>query len=975
MRSIKINEKQAKMLKEMGTIVQKGKVVKISEEQYNKIKDMSPQYTEYNGVEIMYEPHYNEWYVGDVPVKDMEAAKRFIDGGGDGHVPIPYHRDKDFNEGQEVGGLPVPREQSFREMPTNEISTSQKPSNKITKNFSNGLDKNVKKQMDSLYEEFINELYGLNEEGHSKYEKLRSLMEVAGLIENGRLKKSKFGGNKEVVKSVLGRGLYEMANGRTHYSVMETIEKMLKENGGYPAGAANDPSAPYNQNQKMSKPSRAKEQHVKLVWFDDEDALFTGEGGKFILSIEKFDRQVFEPYVEREETDNYKDEEGDYYTEYSDDWEIDGNAVEQFTNDNYNDLTKGVGVDAFESEDIELVQIDAELGNYLIEYFRTHDDKLKQFLLSMEETTTASSSGAFVAPLTGGEKFSSNLPDELDETTTTTSAGGSSGSFAYDAPAGDGNPFWTKGNKQNKTMNESEEQRYVAEMDFFVWAHSNEEAKQMAYSIAKQIDDHHDNRAKIQNIYFKPFGHIGTPEPIAEDAKKDTQWPNGEFVELDKCTTLNNNKVAQNGGCSQGAVDNVVKTKKSKNSVISKSSISEGMMREALKLQHDKEKNRLIVISDLEGKAASRETFTNKNVLKKNGFSWTGQFWAIDADKLEVAKQTLSLVNKAEYLINSLEDLEVAVAGSSADNKDLLTARLDQYIMDLANATDEVALSAEIRRYLTFFSKFHNYSFHNRILIYIQKPDATRVASYGKWKEKHRQVKKGAKSITVLAPIIRKGAPEIDTSGYEDVPGIQNLLDKNKGRQQVSGYKGVRVFDISDTEPMDERGEIPDTPEWHSNNEPSETADILYGAISEVASDMGVKVTNEPTQSGEKGYSAGDHINISSDVEGVGRLATMIHEMAHELMHRKDKSIYYIDNGMGDTRALKELQAESVSYVVLKHYNLPAKHHATYLALWKANKDKIQNNLKIISKVSQFIIEKIDAEVTRGEKNANFTEK
>ena len=415
MRSIKINEKQAKMLKEMGTTVQKGKVVKISEEQYNKIKDMSVKYFPYKDVEIMYEPHYNQWFVGDVEVKDMDMAKRYIDRGGDGHIPIPYHRDKDFNEshgvglymggsdmdpefieykgqeilyephygeyyvgeiafdsedeakkyidgggkgvtyneGQEVGGLPVPREQSFREMPTNEISASQKPSNKITKNFSNGLDKNVKKQMDSLYEEFINELYGLNEEGHSKYEKLRSLMEVAGLIENGRLKKSKFGGNKEVVKSVLGRGLYEMANGRTHYSVMETIEKMLKENGGYPAGAANDPSAPYNQNQKMSKPSRAKEQHVKLVWFDDEDALFTGEGGKFILSIEKLDRQVFEPYVEREETDNYKDEEGDYYTEYSDDWEIDGNAVEQFTNDNYNDLTKGIGVDAFESEDMK----------------------------------------------------------------------------------------------------------------------------------------------------------------------------------------------------------------------------------------------------------------------------------------------------------------------------------------------------------------------------------------------------------------------------------------------------------------------------------------------------------------------------------------------------------------------------------------------------------------------------------------------
>ena len=389
-------------------------------------------------------------------------------------------------------------------------------------------------------------------------------------------------------------------------------------------------------------------------------------------------------------------------------------------------------------------------------------------------------------------------------------------------------------------------------------------------------------------------------------------------------------------------------------------------MREALKLQHDRNEGKLIVISDLEGRAASQETFHNKAVLKQNGFNWNGTNWVIDSNKLDVAKQTLSLVNKAEYIIDQLEDLEDAVENSTADNKDLLKARIDQYIMDLANATDEVALSTEIRRYLTFFSKFHSYSFYNRMLIFIQKPDATKVGSFKLWESKFRRVKKGSKAIKVLAPV---GSPKVDTSTSSDDAELDMVNQLGGNRPMVTRFRAVNVFDISDTEPIDERGDVPDSPQWWSENIPSETADILFGAVSEVAADLGIRVTQSDAQGGEKGYSAGDHINISSDVSGAGRLATAIHEIAHELMHWKKSSIYYIDNGEGRLRnELQELQAESVSYVVMKHYGIPVAHHATYLALWKANKERIHNNLEIISKVAQFIIDKIDKQVTNTEK-------
>lgn len=441
-------------------------------------------------------------------------------------------------------------------------------------------------------------------------------------------------------------------------------------------------------------------------------------------------------------------------------------------------------------------------------------------------------------------------------------------------------------------------------------------------------------------------------------AQTKTQYPDGGFVKIDDCTKLNNNKVAQNGGCGIGN-DGVVKVQKTKGSIISPS-LRENYVFEALGLKRNPDKNTLNIHSDLQGRDASKETFTNKTILKKGGFNWDGNNWVISSDKLDVANATLQLINKAHKVINVLEDIENEVEASEEDEKtqgakNLLKAKLDQYISDLANATDEVTLSAEIRRYLTFFSKFHSYSFHNRILIFIQRPEATKVASYNTWKTKFRQVNKGAKGITILAPASSPKTSDLDDETTE-IMGVSN-------RPTVTHFRAVNVFDISDTTAIDERGDVLDTPKWWSDNTPSETADMLFNGIQEVGSDLGIKFTSDDARGGEKGFSAGDHINISSDVSGAGRLSTAIHEIAHELMHWKKSSIYYQGDEVKSDSAMKELQAESVSYVVLKHYGIPSTHHATYLALWKANSEKIHKNLEYISKVSQFIIDKLDKQI------------
>jgi hypothetical protein len=716
-----------------------------------------------------------------------------------------------------------------------------------------------------------------------------------GLIvgDNGKFELSKTSGSAEKAIQAVEN---ELSN------LIGSEPSLETEASNYPAGTENDPNAPWNQNAEYTDPIIPKNIQLKVVAYNREIAILkAGNGDLYVFYYDHMGKDEFFDYAEVEKTYVGKDEDGYPEYDYNDDFDIDGDVLERYVNDNLSKLSKGVGMDAFE-EGVDLVKIDEPLKNELISLY----DKSKKIVNALsssglEEMTSAASSGAFTGALSMPtikkempvDTNNLNVP-VVGETTTATA-----GNYQYHANA------------------------------------------------LQDID---------RDGTFKK--HKKTK------AEKNTQWPGGAFVTFNDCTKLNNKPAG--AGCSQGAVDNVVKLTKTKSN-INAPSLSESYIREALKLQHDKKNNKLIVISDLEGKAASQETFSNKNVLKQNGFVWTGTNWAIPTDKLQVAKQTLSLINKAEYLISTLEDVEEAIDSSAADNKSLLKAKLDQYISDLANATDEAALSAEIRRYLTFFSKFHDYSFFNRILIFIQRPDAKKVASYKKWQEKFRQVKKGAKGITILAPIISK-----DKSVPDDEPSL-GMGEFNRDND-VKGFKAVNVFDISDTEPMDERGNIPDEPQWWGDNTPSETADELFMYASEVASDLGIKVTQSDAKGGEKGYAAGDHINISSDVSGAGRLSTMIHEIAHELMHFKSKSIFYQDDEVRGSSALKELQAESVSYVVLKHYGLPVSHHTTYLALWKANKEKIQSNLEVISKVAHFIINKIDEEAARNTKNKEMVQ-
>jgi hypothetical protein len=390
--------------------------------------------------------------------------------------------------------------------------------------------------------------------------------------------------------------------------------------------------------------------------------------------------------------------------------------------------------------------------------------------------------------------------------------------------------------------------------------------------------------------------------------------------------------------------------------------LKESQIDEDIFVKKDPDNNRLIIFSDKEDKRArGNETYGLYKEFGKLGFEWKGELghWVGGYDKFDAINGLIKSHNKIRNIIEDLEMLELFIQDTDVDptKKNVIMDQLELYINDLANATDQVAMDAAIRNYLTFYSKFHNYSLTNSLLIFLQKKDAQRVAGYNTWRKKNRGVKTGATVIWIWFPMQVKSGEEGDTSNI-DFTGVDDAVRKGK---TITRFKMGKVYDISDTYPLNDKGEVPETPKWYADNEPSDVADELTERLSRFAETLGIKLTKSDAEGGEKGYSAGGHINLSSDISGVGQASTLAHELAHELLHWKTKSPFYIDDDTVNTREMKELQAESVSYAIMKYFELPVTQHPTYLVLWKANKEKIMKNLNIIVKCSKFIIDGVDA--------------
>ena len=262
-----------------------------------------------------------------------------------------------------------------------------------------------------------------------------------------------------------------------------------------------------------------------------------------------------------------------------------------------------------------------------------------------------------------------------------------------------------------------------------------------------------------------------------------------------------------------------------------------------------------------------------------------------------------------------------------------LMNEIETRLKDLATETDEFKRSKFFKQYLDVMSKFWKYSYHNQMLICCRMLDATRVAGFKTWKELNRNVKKGSKAIKILAPYKKK---------VTDTDPVTN----EEKEKRITLFIPVNVFDISQTE-----GEaLP-------NIEISITGDNYKGFLDNLVSlckDKSIEVKFENLGiNGLYGYSKGGQIAVTNTESINSQTNTLIHEIAHELLHKGENSF---------SKQEREIQAEGTAYVVTNHFGMENKSF-NYLALYDADYKKIMDNLKSVAEASKEIIEFLEREM------------
>jgi len=240
-----------------------------------------------------------------------------------------------------------------------------------------------------------------------------------------------------------------------------------------------------------------------------------------------------------------------------------------------------------------------------------------------------------------------------------------------------------------------------------------------------------------------------------------------------------------------------------------------------------------------------------------------------------------------------------------------LMGTLEEGVKALVNSEDWV-------NWLTFASKFHNYSYCNQMLIHMQCPGALHVAGYQTWlKKMKRQVRKGEKGIRILAPngMARFEKKDTNDSGEETTKEVRFMR-----------FKAVSVFDISQTDGDDSA--VPSRPDI--NRLEGDDNGVL-GMLLGYAKSQGATVDFTPIEGSVNGYCYPDQksITVDSTMSEAQKAKTLAHELGHMLLHTGlDRALM--------TRDDKELEAESVAFIVCNAMGLEtAEYSFGYLACWK----------------------------------------
>lgn len=319
------------------------------------------------------------------------------------------------------------------------------------------------------------------------------------------------------------------------------------------------------------------------------------------------------------------------------------------------------------------------------------------------------------------------------------------------------------------------------------------------------------------------------------------------------------------------------------------------------------------------------------------------------------------------------------------ENTNRAKEQLDEIMGKLEKGLTDLFSSDKYKQYLTTMAKFHNYSFNNTLLIAMQRPDATLVAGYNAWSKKfERHVVKGAKGIRIISPVTLKKTVEVRTSknGGKTSRGKIPIYAPGETKEdyekrtcevktkevEYTAFRVTTVFDISDTEGK----ELPTV----GVNELDRKVANYNKYISALTKMSRVPIEYADIQSGAKGYySVSDKkIVIQKDMPEAQTLKTLIHEMAHSLLHDKDVNK---EAGIDDqkSKSVKEVEAESIAYTVCSRFGIDTSDYSFgYIAGWSSGKDlkELRDSMEIIKKTSSLMIRECEcafAKEAEAEKN------
>lgn len=284
---------------------------------------------------------------------------------------------------------------------------------------------------------------------------------------------------------------------------------------------------------------------------------------------------------------------------------------------------------------------------------------------------------------------------------------------------------------------------------------------------------------------------------------------------------------------------------------------------------------------------------------------------------------------------------------------------MDSIMQSLESGVEELFTSNRYQEFLKTMAKFHNYSFNNTMLIAMQRPDATLVTSYKNWQSMGRQVMKGEKGITIIAPAPYKKMKEKEVLDENQRP-IMGTDGKPKTEQvevTVPHFKAVTVFDIAQT-----------------SGEPIQTLapELLTAAVQDFDSFMQAiqKISPVPIRFDEidgnaNGYyhNADKEIVIKKGLSESQTLKTAIHETAHAKLH--DREIME-SLGVEKDRLTKEVEAESVAYCVCSSFDLDTSDYSfPYIAGWSSSREmkEMKASMDVIRKTAGEMIDQLTEEL------------